>query len=153
MKVMTNPSVNRSLKDKAMDYIDHALGRPADPMGESYRNYFSIGKASEIAVQMRASGHWTEYSGYSDRDATFCVNKTGRKALARHLKEIGDPNRHFKVSIKLGGHSSQDMDIVATTHSQARWRAFVALRDCYEMTFLDFVENHLCGVRLARRGA
>lgn len=28
--------VNRYLKDKAMDHIDHALGRPVDPMDETY---------------------------------------------------------------------------------------------------------------------
>ncbi|WP_319533384.1 hypothetical protein [uncultured Cohaesibacter sp.] len=37
---MINHSVNRSLDDKAMDAIDHALGRPVDPMSESYRNYY-----------------------------------------------------------------------------------------------------------------
>ena len=30
-------SVNRYLEDKGMDRIDHALGRPVDPMRETYR--------------------------------------------------------------------------------------------------------------------
>lgn len=39
---MKNPTVNRYLKDKAMDHIDHALGRPVDPLRESYRNHFYL---------------------------------------------------------------------------------------------------------------
>lgn len=41
--------VNRSLADPQMDDIDHALGRPRDPLGETYRNHYVAPADSEAA--------------------------------------------------------------------------------------------------------
>lgn len=123
--------VNRYLKNKAMDHIDHALGRPVDPMGETSREYFAACKSE--ADQFRASSHWKE--GRSDFDLVwFYVTKAGRKALADHLREIGDKNRAFTVS--WGGY---DMPVVAETHGQAKYRKWVEVSDALtDLTFKDF---------------
>ncbi|MCL8000024.1 hypothetical protein M8994_17445 [Brucella sp. 21LCYQ03] len=42
MNINDNPTVNRYLKVKALDLIDHGLGRPTFPLQETYRNYFAI---------------------------------------------------------------------------------------------------------------
>lgn len=38
-----NLRVDRYLENQAMDHIDHALGRPLDPLGETYRNFYATG--------------------------------------------------------------------------------------------------------------
>lgn len=72
-----NPRVNRYLKDKAMDHIDHALGRPVDPMGETYRNHFATGADGKDAKQFAASSNW-EKVGQRDDMAFFAVTDAGR---------------------------------------------------------------------------
>jgi len=76
--------VNRCLKDKKFDHIDHALGRPVDPTKESYRNYFSVKAKSPRASMMRASKHWRE-SRPLFGSTTFFVTAAGREALKKHL--------------------------------------------------------------------
>ena len=79
--------VNRYLKDKHFDRIDHALGRPVDPMVKSYRNHFAADAGSDLAAMFRASDHWRE--GRSDGDmAYFFVTDAGRAALRDHLGEV-----------------------------------------------------------------
>ena len=50
--------VNRYLKDKAMDRIDHALGRPLNPLAETFRNHFAVEAEDTFAAEMRTSPHW-----------------------------------------------------------------------------------------------
>jgi hypothetical protein len=140
-----NPSVNRYLKDKAMDRIDHALGRPADPMRETHRSYYAVGNASDIATSFRASPHWIEAppSGINEDMRWFYVTDAGRKALADHLKSIGDRTRRYLVSYW------EYSDIVAAeTPAKARYSKFLDVRDAWsELTFAEFQRNSK--VRLA----
>lgn len=44
--------VNRYLKDKAMDRMDHALGCPVDPMQETFRNYYVVGDDNPTEIPL-----------------------------------------------------------------------------------------------------
>jgi hypothetical protein len=80
--------VNRSLADPRMDDIDHALGRPRDPLGDTYRNHYVACADTPEAEHMRWSFHWSEGKPMNDgRDVLFTVTQMGREALAKHLAE------------------------------------------------------------------
>ena len=84
---MKNPSVNRALDDEGLDDVDHALGRPKDPLKESYRNHYVIGARSPQAAKMQASDWWEETRKINgDADSVFQVTQAGREALAAHLR-------------------------------------------------------------------
>jgi len=124
---------NRYLKDKAMDHIDHALGRPVDPMGETYRNYFYVIGDTELRREMAASLHWTEDSGQGD-GCYFAVTDAGREALAAHLREMGDSHRKWIVS-----YAGHEMIAVATTASKARYAKWLDISDADDsLTFAKF---------------
>lgn len=125
--------VNRYIENKAMDYIDHALGRPVDPMGETYRNYFYVIGDTELRRRMAASAHWRS-SGVTADGEYFSVTIAGREALAAHLKQIGDRHRRYIVS--WGGY---DMETVATTRAKARYRKWLDISDTDDsLTFAKF---------------
>jgi len=134
--------VNRYLDDKNMDHIDHALGRPVDPIGETYRNYFYVIGDTELRRHMALSRHWT-CTRHTDNGAYFAVTREGRQALADHLKTIGDRHRLFVVS--WGGY---DMTTVAETAAQAKYRKWQDVSDVYaDLTFGRFQKS--AKVRLA----
>lgn len=141
---MDNPKMDRYLKDKAMDHIDHALGRPFDPTGETYRNYFAIDTGSDLAAQFRASPNWREGRACDDM-AYFFVTDEGRAALAAHLKEIGDKNRMFAVTFD--GEACSP--VIAESHGKARYQAFLNISDCWDISFREFCKQ--VSVRLAVR--
>ncbi len=134
--------VNRCLADKAMDHIDHALGRPFDPMGDSYRNYFAA--SGPIAEGMARSEHWVEGRKNGELRC-FAVTPAGRTALVAHLKAIGDKNRAWRITYR--GYEST---VVAESRSKARYSHFLDLSDvCPDLTFKDFSME--ASVRLAFR--
>lgn len=108
----TNPSVDRYLEDKDMDHIDHALGRPVDPLGETYRNRFATG--GDLADRMAVSPHWEEFCRSGDM-RFFGVTDEGRKALVQYLTSTGDKMRKFAV--EFAGHTSI---VVAASPAKAR---------------------------------
>lgn len=135
--------VNRSLKDKAMDHIDHALGRPVDPMVETYRNRFITNRDDQNARDFRASPHWQEYR-VDDRSAGFQVTEAGRAALRDHLKAIDDPWRSYIVS-----YDGYDMPQVGKSHGNAKYRKWCSISDAItDLTFAEFCKT--ARVRLAR---
>ena len=128
--------VNRYLKDKAIDHIDHALGRPVDPLSETYRNYFATSEP-----EFSDDPHWT-LTGKRGDMYYYSVSQEGRKALKSHLDEIGDKHRLFVVSV-----DGVDMSPApATTHSKARYSAWLSL-DGWEISFREF--QKISRVRLA----
>lgn len=130
---MNNPRVNRYLKDKAMDHIDHALGRPVDPMGETYRNHFATGVHSQEAKAFGASENW-ELDGLVRGMAYFSVTDAGRKALADHLKKIGDKWGRYSVT-----WNDETCIIAATSEVDAKKRAYSSASDAYsDLTFRQF---------------
>lgn len=130
-----NPTVNRYLKDAWMDDIDHALGRPADPLRESYRNYYAT--QGDQADQLTASPHWRRGCSVPGGLTYFHVTDEGRKALGSHLKEIGDRTRIFYV--ELWGHTSA---IAAKSRSAAKYSVFLGVKDIdSDLTFLSFLRQ------------
>lgn len=133
--------VNRYLKDKAMDHIDHALGRPVDPMGETYREYFA---ASE--PMFRDDPRWRLYA-VSGGMFWYTPTQAGREALRDHLRQIGDKHRCFTIKVK-GFPASV---YVAESHGKARYKAYLNFSDAYEgTTFKDFCSTS--SVRLKQGG-
>lgn len=136
---MAELRVNRYLKDKAMDHIDHALGRPLDPMAETYRSHFACAPDSNEAAKFRASPHWSESdaASWSGKMALFYVTDAGRKALRDHLKSIADPHRQFNIEFM--GHC---IPVVSTTRSKARYSYWRDVSDALpDLTFRDFCKR------------
>jgi hypothetical protein len=128
--------VDRYLKDKAMDHIDHALGRPVDPTAESYRNYFYVIGDTDLRRHMASSPHWQSDSATGEGEY-FSVTDEGRSALAAHLKAIGDKHRLWVVSY--GGYQ---METVATTAAKARYSKWLDISDTDDsLTFGQFQRN------------
>lgn len=128
---MNNPSVNRYLENKAMDHIDHALGRPVDPMGETYRDHFVTSGAQ--ADKFAASPHWEEFRRCGEM-RFFGVTDEGRKALAEHLKAIGDKTRKYAVTFD--GFTSF---VAAESAAKARYSNWLNISDVApDLTFTQF---------------
>lgn len=127
--------VNRFLKDKAMDRIDHALGRPVDPMVEGYRNHFATDSGSELAKEFDASPYWALHERVVPGGMAFYhVTDEGRAALRRHLKEIGDKHRLYEVT-----YQGQTETVVAISAAKAKYRLWLSVSDCFqELTFGRF---------------
>lgn len=135
-------SVNRYLKDKAMDRIDHALGRPVNPMGETYREYFCTDLRNPEADEMAASPCWHMGRKLDGGMVYFHVTPHGRKVLADHLKSIGEKHRLFIVSY--GGF---EMQVAAESHSKARYKKWLDVSDASDISFKEFQAS--ARVRLA----
>lgn len=126
--------VNRYLKNKRMDHIDHALGRPVDPLAETYRNRFAIEPDAPETPHFQESDHWEFWGTIPGGLLCFRVTQAGREALRDHLKEIGDKNRLWAVY--WGGFR---VEKVAETRGKARYRAWLDASDAYsDLTFKDF---------------
>lgn len=142
-------TVNRYLKDKAMDHIDHALGRPVDPQNNahSHRNYFAVSCNAEKA-KFRASPHWIEGRTF-ERMTWFHVSEEGRAALAAHLKEIGDPYRLFQVHYDHPAYETWSVLVAAKSRAAARYSYFLDVTDTRpDLTFGEFCKH--TSARLAR---
>lgn len=124
--------VNRHLEDKAMDHIDHALGRPVNPRTETYRNYFYVIGDTDLRRSMASSPHW-QSDGEAGDGEYFSVTDEGRAALAEHLKTIGDKHRRFIVSFD--GHQTE---VVATTRAKARYSKWLDISDSSDIAFSEF---------------
>lgn len=134
--------VNRYLENKAVDHIDHALGRPVDPLSETYRNYFYVIGDTELRRHFAHSPHW-RCTGHTEDGAYFAVTDAGKHALAAHLKQIGDKHRSFIVS--WGGY---DMPTVAETAAKAKYSKWLDISDVDDsLTFAKF--QKAAKVRLA----
>lgn len=133
MIINDNPNVNRYLKDKALDLIDHALGRPTFPLKETYRNYFAIDADSDLANNFSKSLNWRK-SGQRDDMAYFAVTDLGRHALEDHLKELPD-NKIFVVS-----YWEWSKIVTAKSRSAARYDVYRDVSDASDIAFVDFLK-------------
>ncbi|WP_315920374.1 hypothetical protein [Mesorhizobium sp. SP-1A] len=131
-----NPTVNRYLADKAMDRIDHALGRPIWPLRETYRNHYATDATGTLAIDFASSPLW-ERVGRSGDMAFFAVTNAGRTALARYLESLDVGERHRAYIVTYEGH---DRIVPAKSAGNARYSEFLTIRDCFsELTFAEFV--------------
>jgi len=133
MNINDNPKVNRYLKDKSIDLIDHALGRPTFPLKETYRNYFAIGADSNLAKEFSKSLHWKK-AGQNGDMAFFAVTELGRHALADHLKRLPD-NKIFVVS-----YWKWSKIVTAKSRAAARYDVFREVSDCGDISFSEFLK-------------
>ena len=135
--------VNRCLEDEQMDHIDHALGRPVDPLAVTHRNRFVIDPDAPEAPHFRTSDHWEFWGPIPGGLLCFHVTEAGREALRDHLKEIGDKNRLWAVY-----WCGLRVEKVAESRGQARYRAWLDASDTDpDLTFKDF--QAASSVRLA----
>ena len=75
------------ITDDDFDDMHHALGRPADPMERSFRNFFCLSSSDPRIERWVASGCWKHIrTGNEGRDAFYAVTEDGRSALADWLK-------------------------------------------------------------------
>lgn len=133
MNFNDNPKVNRYLTDKAMDRIDHALGRPTFPLQETYRNHFATDVDSNRAKEFSRSLHWRKCGQNGDM-AFFAVTDLGRHALADHLKQLPD-NRIFVVS-----YWEWTKIVTAKSRAAARYDVFREVSDCGDISFSEFLK-------------
>lgn len=132
---LTNPSANRCLDDKAMDHIDHALGRPVDPMRKTYRNHFVTDGAEADAFA--ASAHWEEIGGPPSSMRAFRVTEYGRAVLAVHLKTLPNPHRRFEITF-----DGASWIVAAASAAKARHAEWLSVCDlCPDLTFIDFCRS------------
>lgn len=131
-----NPPVNRCLADKAMDHLDHALGRPTFPLRESYRNYFATGIDSALADEFDASPYW-HLNGVDGSMAYFSVTSAGRRALLDHLEALPAPWVAFCVTY--AGYSSV---VPERSAARARYARYLSIADvCPDLTFIEFARE------------
>ncbi|TIO14013.1 MAG: hypothetical protein E5X86_26545 [Mesorhizobium sp.] len=115
-----NPTVNRWFADKAIDYIDHALGRPIYPLRETYRNHFA-----------------TDANGARDDMAFYSVTQLGRQTLADHIASQPDPWQPFLVTFE--GHTSI---VPERTRAKAKYAYYLIVSDSWsELTFGTFCKR------------
>jgi hypothetical protein len=127
-----NPRVNRYLKDKTFDRMDHALGRYFDPAGETHRNYFAVQAGSDLASEFNRSPYWA-LSGQQGDMAYYYVTDAGIAALKAHLAEFA-PISAFVVWFD--GHSRT---IAAKSSSAAKYSYWMEISDiCSGLTFIGF---------------
>jgi len=131
--------VNRYLKDKAVDRIDHALGRPVDPMGSTDREYYATDRPDLDGLI--GNPHWRLNTRQGCMQY-FVVTNLGRAALRDYLRSVGERTRFYSVRF-------DDLDlssVAATSHGAARYQAYLNL-DSSDLTFGDFCRHSR--VRLA----
>jgi hypothetical protein len=143
-----NLRVDRYLENKAMDHIDHALGRPLDPLGETYRNYYATG-----SQMFDGNPHWTLIDISNGGTRIYSVTDEGRQALADHLKAIGSKERAFLVTVEING-VIDERPVVAKSHSKARYSRYLDLIDsCFpDLTVAEFCRRSTCRLADVRRG-
>lgn len=76
--------VNRTLPDPALDDVDHALGRPRDPLNPP-RNHYALDPSSPEAVRMAHSPWWRRGRSIPGGLVYYHVTEAGRSALKEAL--------------------------------------------------------------------
>ncbi|MBO9427918.1 hypothetical protein [Sulfitobacter sp. R18_1] len=144
---MTIKAINRSLKNSAFNEMDHALGRPVNPLTSSYRNFFCVGFDSPRGKEMDASPYWDRVSSSDGSVTGFTVNEDGRQALSDHLIEIGDKHKVYDIHLnarKLGLDPDPDnrpIQVIAETKSKAKAAVWREISDVFEdITFKDLMQ-------------
>ncbi len=125
-----NPRVNRYLKDKTFDRMDHALGRYFDPAGETHRNYFAAQADSDLASEFNRSPYWA-LSGQQGDMVFYYVTDNGIAALKAYLAEHAPINAYV---VSFNDYSA--------TASAAKYDYWLGVRDVYsDLTFIDFCRS------------
>lgn len=90
--------------DDDFDNMHHALGRPANPSGDCYRNYFCTAAEGELAQRFELLGFWDFGRRINDgRDAIYHVNGAGKQALAEWMRARDSRSKPGRAKTPLGG--------------------------------------------------
>jgi len=116
---------NRSLADRRMNELDHAIGRPDCAMSSdgSDRNFFGVEIGSTKAAEMIADPYWTHTRDFMGTSG-FMVSSLGRKALGDYLKNNWTPPRRYRVEYEYGDGLLTDQVVEADTRAKARYMAW-----------------------------
>lgn len=87
--------VNRSLPDPHMDDIDHALGRPVDPLGETTRNFYATELETGEGQRINGSAWWRRGRSIPGGLVYFHVTDAGKKVLADYLAAWDTEGRDY----------------------------------------------------------
>ncbi|MBS1164168.1 MAG: hypothetical protein H6R00_193 [Proteobacteria bacterium] len=128
-----NLRVDRYLENQEMDHIDHALGRPLDPLGETYRNYYATG-----SQRFDGNPHWTLVEVSKGGTRIYSVTDEGRQALAEYLKASGSKHRAFLVTVEIDG-VVDERPVVAKDEAEACYGRYLDIIDALpDLTFDEF---------------
>jgi len=126
--------VNRWLENKRFDRIDHALGRPVNPLHKTYRNHYATEMGGPQALELASDPAW--HIGLRSGDMLFFyVTKYGRHALHSHLREIGDRHRIWHIEWD-GMHLTQ----IAESRGKAMYQKWLSVSDTCDVSFGTFVK-------------
>ena len=133
------PTVNRTLEDKHFDAIDHALGRPLDPLADTYRDHYCLYADSPERSAFERSAHWTSGRNFCG-EVLFKVTQAGRDALAAHLKSIADPWRLYAVT-----YDGFTAHVSGKTHSDAKYSHYLDVADALsDLSFGEYLKGARC---------
>ena len=122
---------NRSLADKRMDSIDHALGRPTNAHDAS-RNFFGVEVGCDDAETMKADPYWTHTRDFM---GTSGFAEDGKRALMAYLKENWTPPKSYTVT-----WNDFAGTVIAETRSKAKYRRWLDL-DFVDLKFGEFAKT------------
>lgn len=126
-----------------MDRLDHALGRPLDPMVARLRNHYAVDVGSAEEREMTGSPFW-EPVGQRHGLAFFRVTQDGRAALRDHLREVDD---HEAYTITYRGAAST---VIGRSPAKAKYQHWLDVSDARpRLTFKDYLRE----ARVRRAGA
>ena len=113
---------NTRIEDRHFQEIHHAIGCPWPDqiMGETHRNYFSVGDDTETAARMRASPHWSggrEVFG----SMSFHVTEEGRAALRDYIHESIHVPARYSLTYR---HHEGESIVTARNRSAAKYAAY-----------------------------
>jgi hypothetical protein len=113
-----------------MDELDHALGRPDDPVLDTTRNFFGVGEDDACVDDMKNNPHW-KLSRVFMGTAGFVVSTEGKVALHEYLHKNWTPPKRYDVT-----WMDSTQTIVAKTAGAAKYSLWL---DC-DFTDLPFGE-------------
>lgn len=127
------------LEQWELDRIHHALGSPAGPWVQPYRNYYVPALDDPRLPAMRSSGAWLEahvWPQLTDGCPCFHVSPVGIRAHSVWLRER---TRHMKAwECSLPGWEGYPSIVHAITRSRARYLAFLNGREsCPDLRIID----------------
>jgi hypothetical protein len=134
---------NRSLADKRLDSIDHALGRPTNAH-DTTRNFFGVEVGCDDAEAMKEDPYWVHTRDFMGTSG-FAVSEEGKRALMGYLHDNWTPPKSYTVT----WNDSAGV-VVAPTRSKAKYRRWLDL-DFVGLKFGEFAKTATAHVAQRKR--
>lgn len=127
-------TVRRCLEDPSLDEVDHALGRPFDPLGDTSRDHIAAQPGSKSDLALAESTWWERAPGTPYGLHLYRVTGAGREALAAYLAKT---SKHRLWVVRWRGYT---WEVVATTLGKARFQGWTSVTDSYpSLAFVQFL--------------